>query len=183
MKIYTRTGDEGKTGLFGGARVMKNDPRVEAYGTIDELNACLGVVVSSDLPIELRETILRLQKELFVLGAEVACEPSKLDRLKMKFLEQDSVEWMEESIDEHEKHLPPLSNFILPGGSKSGAALHLARTVARRAERLSLSLPDLRPFVFVYINRLSDFLFVLARRANHLDAAEETPWITRSGEN
>jgi cob(I)alamin adenosyltransferase len=180
MKIYTRTGDAGQTGLFGGARVMKNDPRVEAYGTIDELNAVLGVARASALSAVLEPTLLRLQDELFVLGAEVACEPGKLDRLKMKFLEQDSVEWMEQSIDEHESHLAPLTNFILAGGSPGAAHIHLARTVARRAERLCLSLGDLRPFIFVYLNRLSDFLFVLARRANQLENIEETPWLGRA---
>jgi len=180
MKIYTRTGDRGETGLFGGARVMKNDPRVEAYGTIDELNAALGVARTNQLPALLDETLARLQDELFVIGAEVACEPGKLDRLKMTLLDQVSIDWMERSIDDHETHLPQLVTFILPGGSPAAAALHLARTVARRAERLCLSLSDLRPFVFVYLNRLSDFIFVLARRANQLDGVEETPWVGRS---
>jgi cob(I)alamin adenosyltransferase len=180
MKIYTRTGDRGETGLFGGARVMKKDPRVEAYGTIDELNAALGVARTNQLPALLDETLARLQDELFVIGAEVACEPGKLDRLKMTLLDQVSIDWMERSIDDHETHLPQLVTFILPGGSPAAAALHLARTVARRAERLCLSLSDLRPFVFVYLNRLSDFIFVLARRANQLDGVEETPWVGRS---
>ena len=179
MKIYTRTGDQGETGLFGGARVKKNDPRVEAYGTIDELNACLGLARANGVEASIGETIDRLQSELFVLGAEVACEPGKLDRLPMTFLDETSIAWMENSIDEHEAHLPPLSNFILPGGSPAGAGLHLSRTVARRAERLCLSLSDLRPFVFIYLNRLSDFLFVLARRANHLAHAPEVPWLPR----
>ncbi len=180
MKIYTRTGDEGKTGLFGGARVMKNHPRVDAYGTIDELGAVLGVVRAQSVHPDLADTLLRLQDELFVLGAEVACAPGQLGRLKMKLLDETSIEWMESSIDEHESHLEPLRNFILSGGTPAAAQLHLARTVARRAERLVLFLEDQRPFVVKYLNRLSDFLFVLGRRENQLRNANETPWLGRN---
>lgn len=179
MKIYTRTGDAGETGLFGGLRVRKNDTRVEAYGTIDELNACLGLAASQGLPQMLVPTLLELQAQLFVLGAEVACVPDKVDRLKMALIEQPHIEDMERAIDEHEAQLPPLTTFILPSGSPSGAALHFARTVARRAERLCLGLDDLRPLLFVYLNRLSDYLFVLARRANQLSGHFETPWVGR----
>lgn len=179
MKIYTRTGDTGETGLFGGARIRKNDPRVEAYGTIDELNAALGLVRSSGLPAALDEVLTRVQSELFVLGAEVACVPGKSDKLKMELVGDGHVTDLERLIDEHEEHLPPLKTFVLPAGSPAGAALHLARTVARRAERRCLDLDDLRPLVITYLNRLSDCLFVLARRANHLAGAEETPWVAR----
>lgn len=179
MKIYTKTGDQGETGLFGGSRVRKDDVRVCAYGTIDELNACLGLVRASELPHSLAPVLVRLQEELFTLGAEVACEPGKLDKLKMSFIDQGSIDWMENSIDEYEGALAPLTTFILPGGSKAGASLHLGRTVARRAERQCLALDDLRPMVLVYLNRLSDFLFVLARVANQIDGSAETPWIGR----
>jgi len=178
MKIYTRTGDEGQTGLFGGLRVKKNDVRVEAYGTIDELNACLGLARSA-CPSALDATLMRLQEELFVLGAEVACAPGKVDRLGMRLIDPTQIDDMEAAIDEHEAQLPPLTTFILPSGSPAGAALHLARTVARRAERLCLGLDDLRPLLLVYLNRLSDYLFVLARRANQLQGQMETPWVGR----
>lgn len=178
MKIYTRTGDSGETGLFGGLRVKKNDPRVEAYGTIDELNACLGLARAQGLP-ELDPALLQLQEQLFVVGAEVACEPGKVDRLKMALIEQPHIDRMELAIDEHEAELPPLTTFILPSGSPAGATLHLARTVARRAERLCLGLDDLRPLALVYLNRLSDYLFVLARRTNQLAGQAETPWVGR----
>jgi cob(I)alamin adenosyltransferase len=179
MKIYTRTGDSGETGLFGAMRIRKNDPRVEAYGTIDELNATLGMARAADLPEALDTALTRLQSELFVLGAEVACAPGKTDKLKMELIGDAQVSALEDLIDEHEGHLPALKTFVLPAGSPAGATLHLARTVARRAERRCLDLNDLRPQVVTYLNRLSDCLFVLARRANHLAAAAETPWTPR----
>jgi len=175
MKIYTRTGDKGDTGLFGGARVRKDDPRVEAYGCLDELNTTLGLAVASDLPAELLDTLHQIQGQLFTLGAEVACQPGKEDKLKMSLVGQVEIDWLEAEIDTHEAELPPLTTFILPGGSPAGAVLHIARTSARRAERRCLSL-GLRTEAEIYLNRLSDALFVLARRANHLQGAEETPW-------
>lgn len=176
MKIYTRTGDQGETGLFGGARVRKNDPRVEAYGTIDELNASLGVVLSAGLHASLRPALLRIQSELFTLGAEVACVPDKLDRLKMRVLDDQEIARLELEIDGFEEHLPPLTQFILPNGSMAGAGLHLSRTIARRAERRALEVDELRPAAIKYLNRLSDYLFVMARRESQLNDAVETPW-------
>lgn len=176
MKIYTRTGDAGDTGLFGGARVKKSDVRVEAYGTVDELNACLGVAASSGIDPLLAPIVTRIQNELFVVGAEVACEPGKTERLNMQLIGEEHIKALEQEIDEFEEHLPPLKNFILPSGSLAGAGLHLARTVARRAERRCLALPDNRELVGRYLNRLSDHLFVMARRQNHLAQAEERPW-------
>jgi cob(I)alamin adenosyltransferase len=175
MKIYTKTGDDGETGLFGGKRVRKNDPRVEAYGTIDELNALLGVVRSTELSPELRTEIRNMQNELFVLGAEVACVPEKIANLKMRLIDDSHIAALEALIDASEERLPALTQFILPDGSHAGATLHLARTVARRAERLCLDL-ELRREVLIYLNRLSDCLFVLARRANLETGARETPW-------
>lgn len=179
MKIYTRTGDQGETGLFGGARVKKNDIRVEAYGTVDELNAAIGLARAAELPTELAESLLEFQKHLFTLGAELACQPGKQDKLKMTLVGAFEIKSLEDLIDQHEAALPPLTTFILPAGSKAGAALHFARTVARRAERACLHLEDLRSEALIYLNRLSDTLFVLARRANQLDGVEETPWIGR----
>lgn len=179
MKIYTRTGDQGETGLFGGARVKKNDPRVEAYGTVDELNAALGMARSAALPSLLAKPLLEMQKDLFTLGAELACKPGHEEKLKMQLIAAPEIEALEKLIDEHEAALPPLKTFILPAGSPAGAALHYARTVARRAERCCLELQELRSEALIYLNRLSDALFVLARRANQLDEAPETPWIGR----
>ncbi len=179
MKIYTRTGDTGETGLFGGGRVKKNHLRVEVYGTIDEVNALLGVARASNLPAPLDGYLERMQADLFVIGAELACDPDKLDKLPMDLITSSESEALERLIDETEAHLPELKNFILPAGSPGGAALHLARTVARRAERRLLDLEGVRSEVLVYLNRLSDCLFVLARRANQLDEAPETPWMPR----
>jgi cob(I)alamin adenosyltransferase len=179
MKIYTRTGDSGETGLFGGARVMKNTPVVEAYGTVDELNALLGVARASDLPPEMDGDLELLQNQLFVLGAELACVPEKLDKLPMVLIDSGAIEMLENLIDRTESHLPALTTFILPAGSLTGATLHHARTVARRAERRLLDLPEVRPDLIIYLNRLSDCLFVLARRANQLQDARETPWNPR----
>ncbi len=180
MKIYTRTGDQGRTGLFGGARVRKNDPRVEAYGTVDETNAVLGVARAADLPAPLQDIVESLQQDLFVLGAELACDPSKTDKLKVPLLGQERIEALEALIDRLEAELPPLSSFILPGGCAAAAALHLARTVCRRAERRVLDVADVRPGVVVYLNRLSDLLFVLARRANRVAGVDDVPWEGRA---
>lgn len=182
MKIYTKTGDDGTTGLFGGARIEKDDPRVEAYGTVDELNSVIGVARAASPPEELREVLVRVQEDLFVIGAELATAPGKEAKLPMGLVGDEDVRRLETEIDRAEAELAPLANFILPGGSPSGAALHHARTVCRRAERRVLEASrgaPVRPAVMVYLNRLSDFLFVAARRANHLAAAPETPWAPR----
>lgn len=179
MKIYTRTGDNGETGLFGGARVKKNHLRVEVYGTIDELNSLIGVARAAHLPAELDLPLAQMQTELFVIGSELACDPDKIGKLPLELVTSSASEVLERLIDETEAHLPELQNFILPAGSPAGAALHHARTVARRAERRLLDLDSVRPEVLIYLNRLSDCLFVLARRANQLDNAAETPWMPR----
>jgi cob(I)alamin adenosyltransferase len=179
LKIYTRTGDDGQTGLFGGARVAKNDPRVEAYGTLDELNAQLGFARALGPPDALRSLLERLQESLFVLGAEVASVKTAVDRLGFELVDAAAIQGLEAAIDEHEAQLPPLKTFILPSGSPVGAALHVARTVCRRAERRCLDLDALRPEVLIYLNRLGDLLFVLARRASYLAETQETPWTGR----
>jgi cob(I)alamin adenosyltransferase len=180
MKIYTRTGDAGETGLFGGARVRKDDPRVEAYGTVDETNAVLGVARANGLAADVDAALRRIQGELFVVGAELACVPDKVDRLKMALIGAEHVRHLEWLIDDAEAGLPPLQTFVLPGGSGGGAALHLARTVCRRAERAVLSLPDIRPDLLIYLNRLSDLLFVLARKANLEAGVPDVPWQGRA---
>jgi cob(I)alamin adenosyltransferase len=183
MKIYTRTGDDGTTGLFGGARVRKDDARVEAYGTVDELNAGLGVARAAGLPPELDALLGQLQEDLFVLGAELACVPGKEANMKMRLLDASDAARLEQAIDAAEEGLPPLKSFVLPGGTAAAAALHVARTVARRAERRTLEASTegaVRAELLIYLNRLSDLLFTLARRANHLAAVEDVPWRPRS---
>jgi cob(I)alamin adenosyltransferase len=177
VKIYTKTGDDGTTGLFGGARVSKGDPIVEAYGTIDELNAVVGLARATKLDPFTDDMLTRVQSDLFTLGAEVACVPGEEDKLKMRLIDAEDGVRLERAIDEAEKDLPPLKNFVLPGGSPQAASLHFARTVARRAERLLLrGAVEARTEVIVYLNRLSDLLFVLARRANALAGVEDIPW-------
>jgi cob(I)alamin adenosyltransferase len=181
MKIYTKTGDDGETGLFGGARVPKDDPRVAAYGTVDELNAAIGLA-RCDLPDELDPILERLQADLLVLGAELACAPGKTDRLKLELIGEADIARLETQIDASESALLPLENFILPGGTATAARLHVARTICRRAEREVLTLTrtsGVRRELLVYLNRLSDLLFVLARRANAISGIPDVPWVTR----
>jgi cob(I)alamin adenosyltransferase len=177
MKIYTKTGDDGTTGLFGGGRVSKGDAIVEAYGTVDELNAAVGMARATGLDPFTDGVLERVQTDLFTIGAEVACVPGEEHKLKMNLIETEDGCRLEHAIDEAEKDLPPLKNFVLPGGSPQAAALHAARTIARRAERVLIRVsPDERPEVLIYLNRLSDLLFVLARRANKVAGVEDTPW-------
>lgn len=164
MKIYTKTGDKGETGLIGGRRVPKNEAHVAAYGDVDECNCVLGLV---DAPA-LRQELAAVQGELFVVGAILAGEKS--------LVPADAVKRLERHIDLMTEELPPLKNFILPGGGKAGAALHLARAVCRRAERSVVALPDPRPDVIIYLNRLSDWLFVAARWVNMKEGRAETVW-------
>ncbi|HEY4002487.1 MAG TPA: cob(I)yrinic acid a,c-diamide adenosyltransferase [Candidatus Xenobia bacterium] len=176
-KVYTRTGDKGTTGLVGGARVPKDDPRIEAYGTVDELNAVLGMAVMTAID-PLRATLLRIQNELFDLGSELAT-PVEAFAVGMPSVEDTQIRWMEQQMDEMNKGLEPLKSFVLPGGGPTGAVLHLARTVCRRAERevLRLSrLEKLRPQPLKYLNRLSDLLFVMSRQAARQEGHPETLW-------
>ena len=179
MKIYTTTGDEGETSLFGGKRVAKDTLRIESYGTVDELNSMLGVVRSLKPSKKIDETIVHIQNELFVLGADLATPNEKQDKNVVR-LGKDHVSHLESVIDSLEKKLKPLSSFILPGGSPVAAHLHLARTICRRAERLVVRLAreeQIDPFCVMYLNRLSDLLFVLARYANRVEGGVETPWV------
>lgn len=181
MKIYTKTGDAGETGLFGGARVKKDDPRVAAYGTVDELNAAIGVARTA-AHAEQQPILERLQSDLLVLGAELACVPERTDRLGLELLGREDVARLESQIDACEGQLSPLKNFILPGGTVAAAHLHLARTVCRRAEREVIALDRVAPVraeARVYLNRLSDLLFVLARQANALADLADVPWVMR----
>ncbi len=182
MKIYTKTGDDGTTGLFGGARVPKASARVDAYGTVDELNATLGVARATKLDAFAEDVIAHVQVDLFTLGAELACTAGKENKLAMKLLDGDDAARLERAIDAADVELPPLTSFVLPGGSAQAAALHLARTVCRRAERAVLAMSDAAPRseVVIYLNRLSDLLFTLARHANLKAGAPDVPWAPRA---
>lgn len=181
MKIYTKTGDDGSTGLFGGARVPKHDARVAAYGTVDELNSVLGVVAAEDGDAEIRGRLQAHQVELFNLGAILA-SGDQLSPTTPK-LDDALIATMEQQIDAADLELAPLRNFILPGGTRQAAALHLARTVCRRAERetsaVRVDFPKLSQRVvpaIKYLNRLSDWLFTMARLANHRAKVPDIPW-------
>lgn len=182
MKIYTKTGDAGETGLFGGPRVRKSDHRVEAYGEVDELNAALGVVRAQVEDPELERHLARIQDELFCVGAELATPHGAKARSAIPPVEPGWLERLEAAIDAWEAELPPLRQFVLPGGTRTAAALHLARCVCRRAERRVVALAaeaEIAPATLAYLNRLSDLLFVAARIANHRAGRAETPWVPR----
>jgi cob(I)alamin adenosyltransferase len=181
VRIYTRTGDEGDTGLFGGGRVPKDDPRVEAYGAVDELNAFIGMARSIELMPRIDEILAPVQRDLFGLGAILATPD--LDKMQEQLaktrIDDARISQLERAIDAGEDELEPLKAFILPGGTPKAAALHVARTVCRRAERRVVHLQqtvELPPLVTVYLNRLSDLLFVLARVANRRAGAGEVTW-------
>ena len=177
MKIYTRTGDQGSTSLFGGGRVAKCDVRICSYGTIDELNAVLGVARSKGVAPRIDEVLHLLQNQMFALGAELA-NPSTDERAG-QLLQEADVEDLESLIDSLEESLPELKSFILPGGCQAAAILHLARCICRRAEREIVSLSQdtsVRKTVLKYVNRTSDLLFVLARAANAEEGVGDVPW-------
>lgn len=180
MKIYTKTGDKGQTGLFGGGRVSKDSPRIEAFGTIDELNCLLGLA-RTDAGDDEAVTILEsIQQELFAIGTELATPDSTKNPIAT--IGGEEVGRLESWIDRLEEELPELRNFILPGGSRCGARLHLARSVCRRAERNVIAAgreSDISANVVIYLNRLSDLLFVLARYENHRSEEREEPWKPR----
>ena len=179
MRIYTKTGDKGETGLFDGTRVSKADPRVVAYGGVDELNAWLGLVRSANPPKDVDDLLTKIQRDLFALGAVLADPAHKIsNRVNKADLCPDDVTTLEKAIDAFESELPPLRRFILAGGAPAGAMLHLARTVCRRAERsmVAIGADHVDPIAIQYINRLSDLLFVIARVINHRAGIAETEW-------
>jgi cob(I)alamin adenosyltransferase len=179
MKIYTKTGDAGQTGLFAGARVRKDDARIETYGTVDELNAVIGLVRCESLPVEIEQTLERVQSELFSVGAELATpEPEKHGTA---LIGEVHITLLEKAIDNLEAGLPPLKHFILPAGSRGASLLHVARGVCRQAERRVVTLanaPDVEvsPRMIRYLNRLGDYLFVAARFVNQEARVVETVW-------
>jgi cob(I)alamin adenosyltransferase len=181
MKIYTKTGDSGQTGLFAGPRVWKDDARIEAYGTVDELNAALGWARNEVGRGELEDLLVEFQHQLFAIGAELATpQPEKHGT---RLIGPAQIAGLERAIDDWDARLPPLKQFVLPGGSRAGAALHVARAVCRRAERRVVTLqrsdgafPASGLDVLVYLNRLGDLLFVLARAANQSAGCADVPW-------
>ena len=179
MRIYTKTGDAGETSFFDNTRVSKADPRVDAYGEVDELNACLGTVRAASPGDDLAGAIEAIQQDLFALGSRLADPSARVAaRVTKAAITPQAVERLEQLIDRLETELPPLRKFILPGGSQAGAMLHFARTVCRRAERrvIALGTGAVDPILIVYLNRLSDLLFVMARAVNHRAGQPEIEW-------
>ena len=182
-KVYTRTGDDGTTALGAGARVSKASRRVACYGTVDETNAAIGVVLASGADDRLGAMLRRIQNELFHLGSDLCVPETDKAKVAGPRIEERHVKALERDIDLLQKELPPLSNFVLPGGTVSAARLHVARTVCRRAERVLVSLMHKEPvgkFALVYLNRLSDFLFVASRAENRAKGVPEPVWDSRA---
>lgn len=183
FRIYTKTGDQGKTSLIGGTKVSKADLRIESYGTVDELNSYIGLckdLLQDDTSITILQEV---QDRLFTIGAELACDPDKATKVSIPDLHESDIEVLEKEIDRMELKLEPLKAFILPGGHPTLSHLHIARTVCRRAERCCVRLAHesiVDPFIIKYLNRLSDYLFVLARYSGHLLKVADIPWKPRN---
>lgn len=180
MKIYTKTGDNGTTMLFGGGRVKKYHARINAYGTLDELNAHIGLLKDQNIHPTHQQNLAIIQERLFAIGAHLAVIPQKNQKITLPELYLTDIQHLENEIDTLETQLPPLRNFILPGGHQTVSFCHIARCVCRRAERLIVQIADnepIQPVIIPYLNRLSDFLFVLARKLTHELNATEIPWI------
>ncbi len=181
MKIYTKKGDTGQTSLIGGTRVAKHHIRIESYGTVDELNSWVGLLRDQQELKYMNEVLLEIQDRLFTIGSSLASDPQK-SKMKIPDLKESDVEYIEKSIDTMNEDLPEMKSFVLPGGHQAISYCHIARCVCRRAERLTTHLNEadfVAPLVIVYLNRLSDFLFVLSRHVTHQLKAEEMPWKPR----
>ncbi|MEO1052821.1 MAG: cob(I)yrinic acid a,c-diamide adenosyltransferase [Bacteroidota bacterium] len=181
MKIYTKTGDKGTTSLFGGTRVSKAHLRIDTYGTVDELNSYIGLIRDQEINFPRKETLVEIQDRLFTLGSILATEPGN-EKVKIPELQEGDIEFLEKEIDKMNDLLPPMRNFVLPGGHQSVSFCHVARCVCRRAERLTVALNDEEPIderVVRYLNRLSDYLFVLSRLMSQELGADEVPWKPR----
>lgn len=184
MKIYTKTGDQGMTSLFGGKRVSKADLRIDTYGTVDELNSWVGVLRDQDVNHSRKDILLIVQDRLFTIGSMLATEPGNT-KVKIPGMSADDVALLENEIDAMDSALPPMRSFVLPGGHTAVSFAHVTRTVCRRAERLVIALnqtESLDPLIIIYLNRLSDYLFVLARKMACELGADEAPWKPRMGE-
>jgi len=181
MKIYTKTGDKGQTSLIGGTRVPKHHLRVEAYGTVDELNAHIGLLRSYPISEQLIKELISIQELLFAIGAVLASDPER-SKMSLYQLQESDLKFLEDAIDRMESELPALKHFILPGGDPAAAQCHIARCVCRRAERFVVHLGEIsvvEPLVISYLNRLSDYLFVLSRYLTKAGGAPEIPWFPR----
>ena len=185
MKIYTKTGDKGETSLFGGSRVKKYNLRIEAYGTVDELNSHIGLIRDQKIDEDTFNNLIKIQNQLFTIGAMLATPPNKeklkngADRLKINKINMDEIEFLEKEIDLMNSSLKPMKNFILPGGHTVVSFCHIARCICRRVERITVELNDNEPVnksILIYLNRLSDYLFVLARKLTNDNKAKEIPW-------
>lgn len=190
MKIYTKTGDNGTTALFGGTRVPKHHIRIESYGTLDELNSHLGLIRDQDIDQHYKDVIIDIQDKLFIIGAILATDPEKAilkngkERLNIEKISAKNIALLEKEMDAMNEALPPMTHFVLPGGHQTVSFCHIARCVCRRAERLASALNDLEPFeanALIYLNRLSDYLFVLARKLSSDLQANEIKWIPKKG--
>lgn len=188
MKIYTKTGDKGTTALFGGTRVPKHHIRIDSYGTVDELNANIGLLRDQEIDPRSSEILLHIQDRLFTIGSMLATDPKKVfsksgkQRLKTPKITVEDIELLETEIDQMNEQLPQMTHFILPGGHATVSVCHICRCVCRRAERLSAALYDLEPFdehILKYLNRLSDYLFVMARKLSFDLQVDEIQWIPR----
>ncbi len=183
MKIYTKTGDKGKTSLIGGTKVFKSDLRIEAYGTVDELNSYVGLCLDHLKSHSVNNVLAEIQDRLFTIGSALACDPDKESKLKIPDLHEADVELLEKEIDKMNEVLAVMKSFILPGGHIAVSTLHIARCVCRRAERCCVRMQkkemEVEPLIIKYLNRLSDYLFVLARFSAHELKIEEIPWKPR----
>ena len=180
MKIYTKTGDAGTTSLIGGTKVLKSHLRIEAYGTVDELNSYIGLCKDLLTDEQGKKILLEIQDRLFTIGSALACDPIKEPKMRIPDLKETDIELLEKEIDRMDEIILPMKNFILPGGHTTLSHLHIARCVCRRAERCCVRLElDVAPIIIKYLNRLSDYLFVLSRYSGHQLNVEEIPWKPR----
>lgn len=188
MKIYTKTGDKGTTALFGGTRVPKHHIRIDSYGTVDELNSHIGLIRDQEIDPRSKEILIHIQDRLFTVGAVLATDPEKMtlkngkDRLNIPRVDEEDITLLETEMDTMNDDLPPMTHFVLPGGHTTVSYCHIARCACRRAERLATALYDIEPFdehTLKYLNRLSDYLFVLARKLSHDLQADEIKWIPK----
>nr|WP_321222992.1 cob(I)yrinic acid a,c-diamide adenosyltransferase [uncultured Psychroserpens sp.] len=188
MKIYTKTGDKGTTALFGGTRVPKHHIRIDSYGTVDELNSHLGLIRDQEINNHYKDVLIDIQDRLFTVGAILATDPEKAtlkngkDRLNIPKISEEDIEQLEQEMDKMNESLPQMTHFVLPGGHQTVSFCHIARCVCRRAERLASALNELEPFQpesLKYLNRLSDYLFVLARKLSYDLQADEVKWIPK----
>jgi cob(I)alamin adenosyltransferase len=183
MKIYTKTGDGGKTSLIGGTKVFKSNPRIEAYGTVDELNSYIGLVADFTTEAPTREVLKEIQDRLFTIGSELACDPGKETRMSLPDLHESDVELLEKEMDKMDEELPVMKHFVLPGGLPVVSFTHVARCVCRRAERRCVNLKEaggkVDPLIIKYLNRLSDYLFTLSRYFGIKNNVPENVWKPR----